>query len=699
MAELIYTLLPGQGSWDFDGVNDYLDGCAIYNSCYGVSGACGTGELGGFQNNVGTKHLSFGTFGSTFYVVNRSAQWLMNTTSMEYMIIDVIVGDDYNGGERPNNNGESLYLKCSSGGSTAPTLVAYSGRDGGYTFPDVQGGGNWFTVTVQIPAANRGLFLWEFYAYSVAQPEFAGSGGVYEQNVNAGDRYAISRIRIYGEVPTHIQYFRANDDFPTHSIIPGDPITFTWSTQLGNFQGATSGQIYLVNGGTETQIYSIPSGSLLSGSYTLNPGPSAETTYRLKVNGNSGILTRDITIKMLVPDNDPDPVTFSSITEAELGQVYSSNVVTISGLEVAVPVSVTNGAQMSINGGGFTTTAGTIGNGQSLQLRMQSSALFATLKTASVTIGSYTTTFKITTKSEPAQIPNTFTFNDVIDAPLQSYVQSNEVTITGITTDAIVTAPSAVLFGFESRVNDGTGWGPWNADPKTIANGQKLQLRVLTSDILGDTKTTTITVGAGAPASWSVTNQTVSDSVPDYFEFTDAVDQPPSTPIDSNTLTITGINVPTLVSTSNGATISVDGGPYNPSPVTITNNQTISVRLTSSPDPAGQVETTVTIGNSVNASLSDTWRITTTTSGDIIPDPFYFIDKDDQVPNTYVESNTIIIQGITSPSPFNVTNGQASVNGGAWAFTGNVSNGDTVKLRMISPAVVSTDKTVSITIG
>ena len=226
-----------------------------------------------------------------------------------------------------------------------------------------------------------------------------------------------------------------------------------------------------------------------------------------------------------------------------------------------------------------------------------------------------------------------------------------------------------------------------------------MQLRVLTSDILGDTKTTNITVVAGAPSSWSVTNQTVSDSVPDYFEFTDAVDQPPSTPIDSNTLTITGINVPTLVSTSNGATISINGGPYNPSPATITNNQTVSVRLTSSPDPAGQVETTVTIGNSVNASLSDTWRITTTTSGDIIPDPFYFIDKDDQVPNTYVESNTIIIQGITSPSPFNVTNGQASVNGGAWVFTGNVSIGDTVKLRLISQAAVSKDKTVSITIG
>ena len=64
-----------------------------------------------------------------------------------------------------------------------------------------------------------------------------------------------------------------------------------------------------------------------------------------------------------------------------------------------------------------------------------------------------------------------------------------------------------------------------------------------------------------------------------------------------------------------------------------------------------------------------------------------------------IRDSTVLIQGITSPSPFTVTNGQASINNGAWAFTGNVSNGDTVKLRMLTPTTVSTDKTVSITIG
>jgi hypothetical protein len=694
MAELIYTLIPGSTGFDFTGVNDYLDGCAIYNNCYGVSGACGTGELGGFSTNTGGKCLSFGTFNSSFYVVNRTAQWIMNTTSMEYMIIDVIIGDDSNGGERPNNFGESLYIKCSSGGSTAANLVAYSGKDGGYTFPAVQGGGTWFTTTVQIPATNRGLFIWQMYAYSVQQPEFDGSGGVYANNVNAGDRYGISRIRIYGEVPTHIQYFRGNDESEDCDIFPGDPVTFSWSTALGNFAGATSGEIVTMPG--NGAFYTIPAADLLNGTYTLNPGPTSEQIYRLKVQGNSGELTRDLTVKMLSPDSDPDTFAFDSVSNAELSTSYSSNTITISGLETSVILTATNGAETSVNGGVFNTSSKTVSNNSTVQVRMTSSANFATKKTTSVSVGSASTSWSITTKSEPAQIPNIFSFNDVTDAPVNVIVTSNEVTITGITQPVTVSSPSNVISGFESQVNGGA----WSADVKTIENGGKLRLRLNTTSIaLGDTQTTSVVVGGGASVSWSVTNQTTADSSPNYFEFNDALDQAASTPINSNSVTITGINVNTTVTATNGALISIAGGAYNSSPQTITNGQSLSVRLTSSPDPGGEVETDVTVGNLPLEKLTTTWKVVTTTSGDTTPDAFYFIDKDDQVPNTYVESNTVLIQGITSPSSFTVTNGQASINGGAWAFTGNVSNGDVVKLRMLTPSTVGTDKSVSITIG
>ena len=120
MAELIYDLYPGEMTWEL------LDGCAIYNSGYGVSGAAGTGELGGFNTNTGKAYLSFGTFNSYSYVIDREAKFFLNLASMEYMIIDVITGSDYNGGERPNNFGESLYLQSITG-SGQTYLMANSG--------------------------------------------------------------------------------------------------------------------------------------------------------------------------------------------------------------------------------------------------------------------------------------------------------------------------------------------------------------------------------------------------------------------------------------------------------------------------------------------------------------------------------------------------------------------------------------------
>ena len=115
---------------------------------------------------------------------------------------------------------------------------------------------------------------------------------------------------------------------------------------------------------------------------------------------------------------------------------------------------------------------------------------------------------------------------------------------------------------------------------------------------------------------------------------------------------------------------------YGPA-TTIVNNQQVKIRLTSSPDPGGEVNTNVTIGNSPLTQLTDIWRVFTTTDGDLIPDAFYFVDKDNQPPNTLITSNTVLITGITGAAPMNITNGEFRINGGNWVSTGFLNNGDT----------------------
>lgn len=495
------------------------------------------------------------------------------------------------------------------------------------------------------------------------------------QTTNNGAGYVV----ITFTAPASISYFRANDQYPTTTITQGETVVLSWSTNLGATNTATSASI---NQGV---------GAVSTGTQQIIVGPlNATTQYTLTATDGSTTDTESVTVQVVAPDTTADAFAFSNVTDASLSTLYTTSAVTISGLGngISVNVDATNGAETSVNGGAFSTATKTVTNGSTLAVRMTSSASYNTGKSTTVSVGSVTGVWSITTISPPSQNPNPFSFNNVTEASLQTYINSNTVTITGITQAVTVTSPSN---GFESSVNGGA----FSTAAKTINNGETLQLRVLTSNVLGENKNTAITVGDSAPVTWSVTNVAVADSSPDFFDILDVTGAAVSTLTNSNAITITGINVPTTVTTTNGAQISVNGGAFVNSPTTINNNQTLRVRLTSSADYGGVVSTNVTVGN-----LTDTWNLYTTTAGDTIPDAFTFINKPNQAPNVWVESNTILITGITSPSPISITGGaQISINGGAWVTSGNINNGETLKVRITSSATLGGSVNTQISVG
>lgn len=458
-------------------------------------------------------------------------------------------------------------------------------------------------------------------------------------------------------------------------ITVGESATLSW-TVTGDTTGVT------LSDGTTTQNVGLTDSLVVS--------PTVTTTYTLVAAGFPQDSVRTIKLTVFAQDTDPDLFSFSNIPIASPSTTYTTETVTITGLGAGVSVNVTatNNAETSVNGGAFSTATKTITNNQTLRVRMVSSANPDTPKTTSVNVGTASTTWTITTKSAASQVPNSYSFNEVDDAPLQAYTNSNIETITGLSASTTVTALSN---GFESSVNGGA----WSSSSKTISNGQTLQLRVLTSNILGETKTETVSVGAGAPVEWKVTNVRVADSSPDYFDIDDVDDAPLSTEISSTPITITGINVPTTVTTTNNALISIDGGTFVSSPTTINRDQTISVRLTSSSTPGGFVSTEVTIGG-----LTDTWKVTSTTAGDSVPDDLFFFNKDNQPPSTLIESNTVIISGMTSSAIASVSNGaELSVGGGSWTNDVSVETGDTIKLRITSNATLGGYVSTTLKIG
>jgi hypothetical protein len=121
-------------------------GCATYNFRDGLaqnlnpnSKGNGNNEWGGFVQPSGgedgsgnwsdggktsNKYISFGTFQSP-HVSNRSINFKLNTNSVDSVTFTLIAGDDENGGERPNDIDESLYLEINNpdGGSRSNILL------------------------------------------------------------------------------------------------------------------------------------------------------------------------------------------------------------------------------------------------------------------------------------------------------------------------------------------------------------------------------------------------------------------------------------------------------------------------------------------------------------------------------------------------------------------------------------------------
>jgi len=511
----------------------------------------------------------------------------------------------------------------------------------------------------------------------------SGGGGTsrYDDNAleliqggstNTASGYAILSFT----VPPSVQYFRANDDSPTTDAYEGDPVILSWSTFFNGVETASFAEID--NGIGEVNVGD-------GQTYTIT-APSSTTTYTMTVS-NAGVFSqRAVTVNVLAPDNIPDIFTFDSIFDADISTNYLSNEATITGIQVPVNASASNGAFISVNGGAFSQNVQIVENGDTVQVRMESSGSYTSQKTSTVTIGLTVATWSITTISEPGQFPNAFEFENVLDAPTSTYVESNEITITGITVPVLVSSPTN---GFESSVNGSA----YSTAQKVINNGEVLKLRVLTSGNLGETVGTTITVGDSPNKSWNVTNVATADQDPDYFDFVNVVGATANTMTESLPQVIGGINVPTPVTLTGGAEFRVGTGAWQTSG-NINVNDSVQLRVTSSPDYGGEVEVDVTIG-----TLTDVWKVITTTDGDQIPDAFYFINQTNQAPNTFVYSNTVLVQGLTAAANITVTGGNFKVGNGGWVTSGQINNGETLRLRILTPNGLSQTGSMSITVG
>jgi beta-lactam-binding protein with PASTA domain len=278
-------------------------------------------------------------------------------------------------------------------------------------------------------------------------------------------------------------------------------------------------------------------------------------------------------VSTLNTDTTPDPFTFTSIAGADLGTIYESNAVTVSGINSPAPISITGGEYTVSTDGGAGWSAysaaapSTVADGNMVKVRQISSASPNTMTTVLLSIGGVSAEFNVTTLPPlPVAVP------DLVG--LSQADAQTAITNAGLTVGIITQAYSA-----------------------TVPAGSVISQNP--------------TAGTFA-APGSVVDLVVSsaDPVPDPFTFTSMTGVATGFATASNAVTITGISGPAPISISGGNTpyysVSADNGTTWSSwsattPATVSSNDQVKVRQTSSAQAFTTTTTTLNVGGTAGS--------------------------------------------------------------------------------------------------
>jgi len=280
-------------------------------------------------------------------------------------------------------------------------------------------------------------------------------------------------------------------------------------------------------------------------------------------------------------------------------------------------------------------------------------------------------------------LDTTIDFKDIIDAtPNTEYTSS--VTIDGVIGDSADVTISGGTFTVNGK------------ESSKVSNGDLLEVTSTSLTDFDQSKEIIVTIG-GTNFSFVIQNikaPDLPDFTPDEFDFGFKSNQELNTQVVSTTQTITGIDDNTTISIVGGE-YSIDGGTtWTDNNDTINSDQNVTVRLTSADDFSVAKTAKVTIGTMTKNF------VVITKQKDINPEPVSFSPKFDVNTSIPVESDEITVEGINAPISISIEGGEYSIDGGSYtAVDGTVTNGQKVKVKLISSANFMEEKTANLYLG
>ncbi|MDB0009546.1 hypothetical protein N9E37_05380, partial [Luminiphilus sp.] len=331
-------------------------------------------------------------------------------------------------------------------------------------------------------------------------------------------------------------------------------------------------------------------------------------------------------------DTVPVQFTFVDETDVALKTEITSNTITVSGINSAARISVTGG-EYSIDGGAYTAADGTVENGKAVTVRHTSSASLSTATNTTLDIGGVTDTFNSTTEGIDT-VPDRFVFEGQNSVARSTVITSNEITVSGINAPALLTTRPTLNIEegqvFEWRINNGD-WtdGQSGGVSGEVNNGDKVTVRHTSRSGFSTVENQSVSIGLSVNAggtgfrteSFSTTTL-AGNTTPTPFSFIDQTDVARSTVVTSNEIKVSGIEVAADISVTGGE-YSINGGGYTDNVGTVKNDDTVTVRHTSSSEFNEATNTTLTIDIEQDTFTSRTVLAITT------PDSFSFTAQSD----------------------------------------------------------------------
>ena len=187
--------------------------------------------------------------------------------------------------------------------------------------------------------------------------------------------------------------------------------------------------------------------------------------------------------------------------------------------------------------------------------------------------------------AESAGNADAFSFVERSNVPVNTFVQSESVTMSGYTG----TLPISVDSGLQYSIDGGA----FTNTAGTIASGAKLSVRHVSAETENTAKENTVTVGSRSAVFRSVT--TTVDRVPDAFDFGTKSNQAPNTVVESDPRVLENFDEAVIVA-GPGIAYRIDNGEWTSSQGKLIVGQSLTVRHTTSSSSLGYTKTYLKVG-------------------------------------------------------------------------------------------------------